>query len=93
VNFWKSLIPNKLYIKFAAAYARSIYNPVNGGNSVGTELNAMISFQPAVFMNIELHSAYLWLGDFYDSLIVNSGVYIRPENPYMLFVVYKWLIF
>jgi len=93
VNLWKSLIPNKLDIKVGAAYARSIYNPENGGNTVGTELNAMISFKPAVFMNLELHGAYMWLGDFFDSPIVNSGVNIRPVNPYTLFVVYKWLLF
>jgi len=53
----------------------------------------MISFKPAVFMNLELHGAYMWLGDFFDSPIVNSGVNIRPVNPYTLFVVYKWLLF
>ncbi|NOX17222.1 MAG: hypothetical protein GXO87_02950 [Chlorobi bacterium] len=93
INFWKSLTPNKLDVKIGAAYARSIYNPEGGGNSVGAEINGMISFKPAVFMNIELHAAFMWLGDFYDSPLVNSGVTVRPVNPYTFFVVFKWLLF
>lgn len=93
INFYKSFIPYKFWGKIGAGFARSIYAPDGGGNSVGTEINAMISFVPAVYMNIELHGAYLWLGNFYDSGLVNSDADIRPENPHTVFMVFKWLLF
>jgi hypothetical protein len=44
-------------------------------------------------MNIELHGAYLWLGDFYDSPKMNGNKTVRPENPYTVFLLFKWLMF
>ena len=93
LNLSKSFIPHKFWGKVGAAYARSIFAPKGGGNSVGAEINGMISYAPAIFMNIELHGAYLWLGDFYDSGLVNSNSSKRPENAYTLFMVFKWLLF
>ncbi|HQV33414.1 MAG TPA: hypothetical protein PKV71_16125, partial [Calditrichia bacterium] len=64
-----------------------------GGNFMGTEGNLMLGFQPGVFMNLELHGAYLSLGDFYDSPVVNGGSETRPDNAWTAFVVFKWLMF
>ena len=50
-------------------------------------------------MSIELHGAYMWLGDFFDSRddshgsSVNGNSATRPVNPYTVFIVYKWLMF
>ena len=93
LNFSKSFIPNKLTAKIGAAFAQSIVNPQNGGSTIGTEINGMIGFKPAVFMDIQLHAAYLSLGDFYNSSQVNGGVSEKPENPYTIFTVFKWLLF
>ncbi|MFH0735811.1 MAG: hypothetical protein V1773_14920 [bacterium] len=93
VNLTKSFIPNKLKAKIGAAYAVSMVKPFGGKNDIGTELNAMVSYQPAVYMNIELHGAYLMLGDFYKSPAVNANSSTKPSNPYTLFCVFKWLLF
>ena len=50
-------------------------------------------------MSLELHGAYLMLGDFYDSKQsaygspVNGGIDGRPANPWTAFLVFKWLMF
>lgn len=93
INFGKSFIPNKLNVKIGAAFAQSIVTPTAGGNSIGTEVNGMIGYKPAVFMDIELHAAYLMLGDFYNSSYVNGGLSEKPKNPYTIFTVFKWLLF
>ena len=77
---------------FASALSNAI--PNGGGTYVGTEANVKVSYQLGVFMSLEFHAANLWLGDFYDSRIVNGredGV--RPVNPYTAFVSFKWLMF
>lgn len=93
LNFHKSIIPNKLSAKVGIAAAKSEFKPVAGGDFIGGEVNARIAFIPAVFMNIEVHAAYMWLGDFYDSPNVNGKAKSRPQNPYTVFAVFKWLMF
>ncbi|NOG97822.1 MAG: hypothetical protein HND52_07660 [Ignavibacteriae bacterium] len=93
LNLHKDFIPNKLNAKVGLAASKSIYEPKNGGSFIGLEANAKISYQTAVFMNIELHGAYLWLGDFYDSPEMNGGENKKPSNPYTFFMVFKWLLF
>ena len=44
-------------------------------------------------MQLELHAAKLWLGDFYDSPAVNANASSRPDNPWTVFLTYKWLMF
>ncbi len=93
LNFTKSFIPNKLRGKVGLAAAQSIVKPSGGGSMIGSEFNGMISYSPEVFMDIELHAAYLFLGDFFDSQDVNGGVDKKPENPFTAFIVFKWLLF
>ncbi len=93
LNAHKDIIPDKLNFKVGGAWAMSNVSPTNGGNQLGTELNARISWSPFVYMNFELHAAHLWLGDFYDAQVVNGGVNDRPTNPWTVFLAYKWLMF
>jgi hypothetical protein len=93
INIYHSFIPHKLFAKIGGAAANSIFNPNDGKKFIGWELNARISYQPAVYMNIELHAAYMWLGGFYNSPDVNGNVTIKPKNPYTIFTVFKWLMF
>ncbi len=93
LNFHRDVIPHKLSAKLGYAGAFCQHAPADGGNLIGNELNGRISFQPKVFMNIELHGAYLWLGDFYNSPQVNGNQNQKPANPWTVFVVFKWLLF
>ena len=38
-----------------------------GGHFIGVEGNAMLAWRISVFLSVELHAAYLHLGNFYDS--------------------------
>lgn len=93
LNLHHDIIDNKLNAKIGTAAAFSNVSPTGGGNQIGVELNGRISWQPHVYMNLELHAAHLWLGDFYDSPTVNGNVTARPANPWTVFLVYKWLMF
>jgi hypothetical protein len=93
LNLADDLIPNKLNAKLGGAFARSNASSPGGGNTLGWEINGKISYTPAVLMNIELHGAYMGLGNFFDSRIVNGGEDQRPPNPWTVFLVYKWLMF
>lgn len=93
LNLHRDVIPDKLNIKLGTAAAASNVAPSGGGNLVGVELNGRISWAPKVYMNLELHAANLWLGDFYDSQRVNGGSSARPTNPWTVFLAYKWLMF
>ncbi|MCX8147789.1 hypothetical protein [Thermaurantimonas aggregans] len=93
LNVHRDFIPHKFNGKIGAASAISNVAPSGGGFLIGNELNFRIQYTPQVFMNIELHGAYLWLGDFYNSSLVNGGVNTRPVNPWTVFLVYRWLLF
>lgn len=93
VNLYHDLIPNKLNAKIGAASAISNVASPGGGFLMGVEANGRISWTPKVYMNLELHAAYMWLGDFYDSGRVNGGSAERPVNPWTVFLGYKWLMF
>jgi hypothetical protein len=93
MNVHKDVIPHKLNVKVGAATALSNVAPTGGGFLIGNEANFRISWTPQVYMNVELHAANLWLGDFYDSQVVNGGKAARPVNPWTVFMVYKWLMF
>jgi hypothetical protein len=94
INFHKAFIPHKLIGKAGAAFSYSDTQPMNGkGQLIGTELNAMIRYTPKVYMDIEIHGGYLWLGDFYDNTLVNGNKQVRPVDPWTIFMVYRWLMF
>ncbi|VBB43421.1 conserved hypothetical protein [uncultured Paludibacter sp.] len=99
LNFSHGIIPNKLNAKIGTAAALSNVQPAGGGKLIGTEFNGNIQYNFGPYMSLELHGAYLMLGDFYDSRdwsygsAVNGGIDGRPENPWTAFLVFKWLMF
>lgn len=96
----KAFIPYRLRGKAGASYAMSNVAPQGGGKGVGMELNGALIFQIGVYMSLEMHGAYVWLGDFYDSNDNTYSFYVngsatggRPVNPWTAFLVFKWLMF
>lgn len=100
INLYKDLIPNKINLKIGGAKGFSSVKPQNGGKNIGTEINAEARYTLGPFMNLELHGAYMWLGDFYESndnshgSDINGGNYDKqPANPWTVFITFKWLMF
>lgn len=99
LNASKSFIPNRLNAKLGGAVAMSNVKPLGGGNLIGTEFNGNIAYHFGPFMSLELHGAYLMLGDFYKSKqeaygsAVNGGIDGKPVNPWTAFLAFKWLLF
>lgn len=99
--FSRGIIPNRLIAKAGSALAFSNAEPLLGGRHIGTEANAALICNVGTYMSMELHGAYMWLGDFYESSEETYGSSIngnfpsgtRPFNPYTAFVVFKWLMF
>ncbi len=87
------IIPNKVKIKGALGYGMSAEKPRGGGDVIGTEYNLNILYRPKVFMDLEIHAAYLELGDFFDSSRLNGGLDKRPKNPWTIFATVKWIMF
>lgn len=92
INLSRDFIPNKLNAKLGLAMAQSQYAPAGGGKNLGVEYNGKIGYQLGTFMSLEVHGAYLDLGDFFDSPRVNGGG-TKPINPWTVFIAYKWLMF
>lgn len=93
VNASHSFIPHKLTGKLGAVTALSNAIPSGGGNQIGLETNASLVYNLGVFMSVEVHGAYLFLGDFYDSSLTNGALGQRPVNPSTAFIAYRWLMF
>ena len=99
MNVAHDLIPNRLNVKAGTAMAISPAKPQNGGRNLGAEINGAVSYTLGPYMSIEMHAAYMWLGDFFDSTDdshgspINGNSATRPVNPYTAFIVYKWLMF
>lgn len=99
LNFSRGIIPHRLNAKVGLAAAMSNVQPLGGGFFMGAEINGNIAFNFGPFMSLELHGAYLKLGDFYDSKqssygsSVNGNSDTRPVNPWTTFLVFKWLMF
>ncbi|MBK6963567.1 MAG: hypothetical protein IPH20_06355 [Bacteroidales bacterium] len=97
----KGIIPHRLIARVGSALGFSNAQPLLGGYHIGTEANAAIIYNLGTYMSVELHGAYMWLGDFYESSDESYGAPIngdfpsgtRPFNPFTTFVVFKWLMF
>lgn len=96
----KGIVPNRFITRLGGGFALSNTQPLAGGKYIGTEANFALVYNLGTFMSLEWHSAYLWLGGFYDSAddrygyAVNGGTYgVRPVNPWTSFIVMKWLMF
>lgn len=93
VNASRDLVPNKLTAKVGLVSALANARPQGGGRQMGLEANGSLVYQLGVFMSIELHAAHLWLGDYYDSPLVNGNLAERPVNPSTAFLAFRWLMF
>lgn len=100
MNLSRDIIPYKFLVKAGSAVGISNADPAGGGRYMGVEMNGKVSWTLGTFMSLELHAAYLSLGNFFDSNDTRygsdvNGVYNddRPQDPWTAFIVYKWLIF
>jgi hypothetical protein len=102
LNLNRAFIPYRLKGKVGSAWAMSNVEPQGGGKKLGLELNAALSYQLGVYMSLEMHGAYCWLGDFYDSNDNTYSYYVngntepgmsKPVDPWTAFLVFKWLMF
>ncbi len=89
----KELVPNKWLVKTALGAGRATSTPESIEKNIGVEANLNLRYRLRVFMDLELHAAHLWLGDFYDSPVVNGNLDTRPKDPWTAFVTLKWIMF
>ncbi|MFZ5516599.1 MAG: hypothetical protein ACOY90_08155 [Candidatus Zhuqueibacterota bacterium] len=87
------IVPNKLKVKTGLGAGFAPVSPGSGGNFLGTEINLNLLYRLKVYMDLELHAAYLSLGDFFDSPGVNGNLDDRPKNPWTVFATLKWIMF
>ena len=87
------LIRDKLNVRVGAAYAQSTVRPpatdlgVERGHTVGAEVNVELTYQIRYLMQIGLHGAYLFVGNFFDG---NREVL---TNPYAVYTTFTWYAF
>lgn len=99
LSYSRGIIPNRFNAKAGAAVAFSGVEPKSGGYFMGAELNGSLVYNFGPFMSLELHGAYVSLGDFYKSSenthgsAINGGLSHKPINPWTAFLVFKWLMF
>lgn len=104
LNAYYDLYRNVLTAKLGTAIGWSNVAPPGGGHFIGVEGNAMLAYRIRVFLSLELHAAYLHLGNFYDSpreqaaSLTNNPAGAatatgRPADPWTAFVAVKWLMF
>lgn len=89
----RDLVPNKLRLKLGGGVGMATAVPKPMGSFMGTEVNLNLRYTPKVFLDLELHAAYLMLGGYYDSAAVNGGRATRPDDPWTTFLTLKWIMF
>lgn len=91
-NLYKDFVPNKFSGKIGIASALSNVKLPGGGAYMGTEVNAEFKYNIKVFLTIGVSAGYVVLGDFFDA---PSSTYLnqRPENPWVFFTTFSWLMF
>jgi hypothetical protein len=109
------IVPNKFRAKVGAgigfANAEPSYTYVDdnnvshswtGGKMIGSEINLNLRYTLRVFLDLELHAAYMVLGDFYETPATNgwnknidsiSTAANVPKNPWTMFITLKWIMF
>lgn len=92
LNASKDFIPNRFSGKVGLATAISNVAPPNGGNIIGSEINAEFKYNLKVFLTVGLSGAYMVNGDFYDSSTVRESA-VKPDNPWVVFTTLSWLMF
>ncbi len=90
----RDIVRNKLKVKAGLGSGFAPVAPYQGGNVIGTELNFNLCYTLRVFMDLELHAAYLKLGDFFDAPVINNRETPgRPQDPWTIFATLKWIMF
>lgn len=103
----RDIVQNKFRIKAGFGMGMATKTPSGMDNMIGTEANLNLRYRPKVFLDLELHAAYLWLGDFYESPIANGTMYAdgrqvnasipisyeRPDDPWTVLATVKWIMF
>jgi len=87
------IVPHKLMVKTGVGAGMASAANSYGGKFIGTEVNFNIRYTPKVFMDLELHAAYLKLGGFYDDPTINGGQSVRPDDPWTVFTSLRWIMF
>lgn len=85
-------VPNVFTGRLGFAAGGSNIAPPGGGHFIGVEGNASLVYRLRPGLTVELHGAYLHLGDFYDSSSVVVTGTPRPRDPWMTMLALKWLI-
>lgn len=99
LSFSRGLIPNRFNARVGSAVAFSGVEPQGGSYFMGAEINGSLVYNFGPFMSLELHGAFVSLGDFYKSSEnthgspINGGRTQKPINPWTAFLVFKWLMF
>ncbi|MEL6182710.1 MAG: hypothetical protein AAFS10_27375, partial [Myxococcota bacterium] len=95
LNASTDLIRNTLIFKLGGAAATSTVAPEGGGNLIGVEGNARLTWQLGPLLALEGHAAYMTPGDFFDSPDVVEGVEEdgRPADAWTTFATLRWLLF
>lgn len=94
----RDLVQNKLRLKAGVGAGWATKTSSGMDNFIGTEVNMSLRYRPKVFLDLELHAAYMWLGNFYESPEVNGSgwsdpVYERPDDPWTVLATIKWIMF
>lgn len=91
------IIRNKLSAKLGFAAGGSAVTPQGGGNFMGAEYNANVTWMIRPMLEMGVHAAYLSLGNYYDSPEIVVGMEeeggARPTDPWTAFATLKWLMF
>jgi hypothetical protein len=94
----RDLVQNKFRVKLGTGIGMATKTPAGMKKFIGSEVNLNLRYRPKVFLDLELHAAYLWLGDFFESPVVNGSPpgepsYERPKDPWTMFASVKWIMF
>lgn len=103
----RDIVQNKFRVKGGVGLGAATKTVSGMENMIGTEANLNLRYRPKVFLDLELHAAYLWLGNFYESPIANGTMYSdgrqvradvpisydRPDDPWTVMATIKWIMF
>lgn len=92
LNASRDLVPNRFTAKVGTATAFANTTATGGGSYMGTEINAELRYNLAVFLTAGLNAGYLKLGDFYDAPAATLNQ-TRPDDPWTVFLTLSWTMF
>lgn len=98
LNARYDIVRNKLSAKLGFGVARSNVQPDGGGNFIGAEYNFNLSWRIMPMLDLDVHAAFLDVGDYFDSpeIVEPEDEMMqmpRPRDPWTAFLTLKWLMF